>query len=277
MADRSRADSAGFPWEGRTFDHHDTAYKDDDGSIPPAFAAAVASLREAGARAAETPLLAETLDALRDSRLLVPLVAEAGEVGMTPAGKLVDKTQELSIPTVAGPDGAGILPVFSSADSMRAWNPKARPVPASAQRVAVAALEDPAQRAVVDAGVDATEIVLTAPMLRAIAAGQPWQPSYQVEDVTDAVRAAASGIRSAAALAIVPGDPQSRMHGAELMIVLVTADEQATRAELPALTAALAESEPVANLVSSVRISLMPIAGGGLDVEFPPGSLVARL
>ena len=273
----SSADSAGFPWEGRTFDHHDTAYKDDDGSMPAAFGAAMERLREAGVRAAEGDALADVVDAVRDARLLVPLVAEAGEVGYTPKGKLVDKTQELSIPTVAGPDGAPILPVFSSADSMRVWNPRARPVPASAQRVAAAALEGDAQRVVIDAGSEATEIVLGTPALRAIAAGLRWQPSHRVGEVTDAVREAASRLATIAALALVPGDPQSRMQGAELMIVLVTADEQATRAELPAMTAALAESEPVATLVASVRISLMPLGEDGLDVEFPPGSLVARM
>lgn len=277
MSDRQKADSAGFPWEGRTFDHHDTAYKDDDGSIPSAFRDAMAALRRHGLRAPETAALADAVDALRDSRLLVPLVAEAGEVGTTPEGKLVDKTQELSIPTVAGPDGAPILPVFSSADAMRVWNPKARPVPASAQRVAVAALEDDAQRVVIDAGSDDTEIVLHAPALRAVAAGDPWQPAYRVSDVTDAIRLAAATLRSAVAMAIVPGDPQSRLHGAELTIVFVTADEAATRAELGQFTQRLARSEAVATLVASVRVSLYPLSVQGLDVEFPPGSLVARL
>lgn len=244
--------------------------------MPESFARAMTQLRELGLRAAETDALADAVNALRDARLLVPLVAEAGEVGTTPQGRVVDKTQELSIPTVAGPDGEPILPVFSSAEAMRVWNPKARPVPASAARVAVAALEEDAQRVVIDAGSD-SEIVLHAPALRAIAAGEAWEPAYRVSDVTDAIRHAASSVRSAAAIAIVPGDPQSRLQGAELTIVFVTADADATRAELTGFTQALAQSEPVATLAASVRVSLYPLSGEGLDVEFPPGSLVARL
>lgn len=277
MTDHRKGDSAGFPWEGRTFDHHDTEYKDDDGSIPSEFREAMLGLRKRGVRAAETDALAAVVDALREARLLVPLVAEAGEVGTTPEGKVVDKTQELSIPTVAGPDGAPILPVFSSASAMQVWNRKARPVPASAQRVAVAALEEDAQRVVIDAGSDATELVLGAPALRAIAVGEPWSPAYRVSEVTDAIRAAAAEVRSAAAVAIVPGDPQSRLHGAELMIVFVTADEAATRSELQGFTQQLASSEAVALLVAAVRVSLYPLGAQGIDVEFPPGSLVARL
>ena len=277
MTDHRKADSAGFPWEGRTFDHHDTEYKDDDGSIPPAFRDAMGVLRQRGVRAAETDALVAVVDALRDARLLVPLVAEAGDVGTTPEGRVVDKTQELSIPTVAGPDGAPILPVFSSASAMQVWNSKARPVPASTQRVAVAALEEDAQRVVIDAGSDETELVLGAPALRAIAVGEPWRPAYRESDVTDAIRAAAAEVRSAAAVAIVPGDPQSRLHGAELMIVFVTADETATRSQLGQFTQRLANSEAVATLAASVRVSLYPMGAQGIDVEFPPGSLVARL
>lgn len=277
MSSSREADSAGFPWEGRSFDHHDTAYKDDDGSIPPAFQRAMAHLREQGLRAAESEALADVVDALREARLLVPLVAEAGQVGTTPEGRVVDKTQELSIPTVEGPDGAPILPVFSSAEAMRVWNPRARPVPASAQRVAVAALEEDAQRVVIDAGSEETELVLHGPALRSIAAGEPWAPAYRVSEVTDAIRIAASGLQSPIALAIVPGDPQSRLQGSELVIVLVTADAAATKSELSGFTQQIAASEAVALRVASVQVSLYQLTEQGLDVEFPPGSLVARL
>ena len=76
---------------------------------------------------------------MRTCRFLIPLVAVAGETGLTDDGHVVDKTQELSIITVAGPDGRAVLPVFSSVDTMRHWRPDARPVPADAVRVALAA------------------------------------------------------------------------------------------------------------------------------------------
>ncbi|WP_244302894.1 hypothetical protein [Leucobacter coleopterorum] len=42
-------DSGGYPWAGRTFDHHETAFADDDGLTPEALSSAVASLRSAAA------------------------------------------------------------------------------------------------------------------------------------------------------------------------------------------------------------------------------------
>lgn len=274
-ADRD-ADSAGFPWEGRTFNHHDTEYKDDDGSIPAGFAAAMAALRAQGDKAAETDALARAVASLAGQRLLIPLVAEAGETGHTPAGKLVDKSQDLSIPTVEGPDGAPILPVFSNAAAMSAWNPKSRPVPASVQRVVFAALEDDAQRVVIDGGTD-TELVLTAPVLRAMAAERDWSPAYARADVMEAIGLAATQLQTVAAMAVVPGDPQSMLRGPEILIVLVTGDEAETRSELPAFVAALGQAEPVALHAASIKVSLYPLGESGLDVQFPPGSRVAGL
>lgn len=272
----NEADSAGFPWAGRTFEHHDTEYANDDGSIPDSFQLAMAALRASGPHAAESDALAHVVESLRSERLLIPLVAEAGETGLTPDGKVVDKSQELSIPTVAGPDGAAILPVFSNADAMRAWNPKARPVPASVQRVVVAALEDEAQRVVIDGGQE-TELVLTAPMLRSLAAGTDWVPAYQRDDVASAIAAAASKLTDVAALAIVPSDPQSRLQGPELLVVLVTSNEDSVRAQLQRFAGELAASEAVAINAASLKVSVYRMGEAGLNVQFPPGSKVARL
>ncbi|MFA4841680.1 MAG: SseB family protein, partial [Agrococcus sp.] len=63
------ADSAGRPWAGRSFDHHDTAYAGDDGSAPEGYLDAVRAL----AAGAAGP--AAVVDALRGERLLVPLLA----------------------------------------------------------------------------------------------------------------------------------------------------------------------------------------------------------
>lgn len=270
------ADSAGFPWAGRTFQHHDTEYANDDGSIPAPFADAITKLRAEGLRAPEGDALARVVASLSDERLLVPLVAEAGETGVTPEGKVVDKSQELSIPTVAGPDGAAILPVFSNADAMRDWNPKARPVPASVQRVVVAALEDEAQRVVIDGGQE-TEFVLTAPMLRSLATGAAWIPAYQRQEVVQAIATAAASLTAVAALAIVPGDPHSRLQGPELQIVLVTQDAEAARRGLETFVDALGSAEAIRAHAASLNVSLYPMGDQGLDVQFPPGSRVARL
>ena len=54
-------------------------------------------------------------------------IAKAGETGTTADGLTVDKTQELSIVTVTGPDGRAVRPVFSSVDAMKTWNPETEP------------------------------------------------------------------------------------------------------------------------------------------------------
>ena len=113
------ADSAGQPWAGRSFDEN--SHSSDDGSAPPALSAALARFRagELGQ--------AGVVDALREARLLIPLVAHLGEAGENEHGHTIDKSQELSIVTVAGPDGRNVLPVFSSVAAMSTWNPQARP------------------------------------------------------------------------------------------------------------------------------------------------------
>ena len=152
-------DSAGHAWTGREFRPNPNAA--DDGSADPALAAAIA--------AHDLPAVVE---ALRTARLLVPLLAEAGTVGRTASGRLVEKTQELSIVKVAGPAGRPTLPVFSSVDTMRAWNATARPVPAEARLVALSAGRD-GHDVVLDPGSDHM-LPLSWSMLAAIATGDPW-------------------------------------------------------------------------------------------------------
>ena len=91
------ADSAGVPWEGRSF--HSNPHSDDDGSADPALLAALLAFRDgSGDQTA-------VIDAYRSARLLIPLVADKGDEGIGAHGLAVDKTQELSIVTVAAPDG----------------------------------------------------------------------------------------------------------------------------------------------------------------------------
>lgn len=100
--DSCHADSAGVPWEGRRFEQN--PHSGDDGSADPALLAALTAFR-----AGEGDAVA-VVDAYRTARLLIPLVAEKGDEGVGPTGLRVDKTQELSIVTVAGPDGRRVLP-----------------------------------------------------------------------------------------------------------------------------------------------------------------------
>jgi hypothetical protein len=244
------ADSAGVPWEGRSFEHN--SHSDDDGSAPERLIEALRRFRshELGE--------AEVVAALRDSRLLIPLVAVLGEAGTNEHGVRIDKSQELSIVTVAGPDGRTVLPVFTSVAAMAAWNPRARPVPADAVRVALAAASEQTDLVVLDP-TSATEFVLRRPALWAIAQAKSWIPSYLDDEVLSEFLASAEPEDSVVAVQLAPGDPEARLAGAELLVHLSLVDGL-TRSALDALLSRLqdrwAASDLIAGRVDSLRVQL---------------------
>jgi len=244
-------DSAGTPWAGRHFEPNTSA--DDDGSAPERLIEALRrfATRELGE--------AEVVDALRESRLLIPLIAHLGEAGMNEHGQLVDKTQELSIITVSGPDGRNVLPVFTSVDAMSRWNAKARPVPASAVRVALAAASEQTDLVVLDP-TSTTEFIIRRPALWAIAQSQPWTPSYLDPEVLDAFADAAAGETAVRSVALAPGDPGSRLAGPELVVQLALVDGLG-KPELDAVIARMqalwVQSETISLRVDSMRVQLV--------------------
>ena len=163
------ADSAGVPWEGRSFQPNRRA--GDDGSADPRLLAALRAFR------AGTGDQIDIVEAYRSARLLIPLVADMGDEGTGAHGLAVDKTQELSIVTVAAPDGRRVLPVFTSVAALARWDASARPVPADGPRTALAAADDDTDLIVIDPGSE-TEFVLRRPAVWAIAQGIPWEPSF---------------------------------------------------------------------------------------------------
>ena len=250
----SLADSAGQPWEGRAFD--DNPFGDDDGSAPPALLGALAAFR-AGDAGPE-----RVVDALRESRLLIPLIAELGEEGENDAGLLVDKTQELSIVTVAGPDGRTVQPVFSSVTAMQTWNPAARPVPVEGRRVALAAASEQTELIVLDPTSE-TEFVLRRPAVWAVAQGTPWLPSDRDPAVAQAFRASIGPELGVHDVALLSGDPRGRLAGEELVVRLALA-AGLTREELDAILSRLAQrwaaDDVIATRVDSLRVQLVASA-----------------
>lgn len=243
-------DSAGVPWAGRQFDHD--APSDDDGSAPEAL---IEALRRFRARELGE---AGVVAVLRESRLLVPLVARLGESGIGDHGHTVDKSAELSIVTVSGPDGRNVLPAFSSVEAMGRWNPVARPVPADAVRVALAAASEATELLVLDP-TSPTEFVIRRPALWAIAQSQPWLPSYLDDELRAEFLAAAASEPAVASLLLAPGDPDARLAGPELVVHLGLAPGLG-RDELDGLLERLqrrwAESGPIATRVDSMRVQL---------------------
>ncbi|WP_127793172.1 SseB family protein [Agromyces sp. LHK192] len=247
-------DSAGNPWAGRSFDANRHAA--DDGSAPPALAAAVRRFRD-GPGDQES-----VVEAFARSRLLIPLLAELGDGGteIGAHGHAVEKSQELSIVTVAGPDGRKVLPVFSSVATMSRWNPKARPVPADGVRVALAAADDGTDLVVLDAGSPDDEFVLRRPAVWAVAQSMPWHPPFAAPVIRAAFERSIGTELAVLGVDLLPGDPQARLAGPEL-VVRLTLVAGLTRAELDATTARLArrwsEDDAIAAGVDSLAVKLV--------------------
>lgn len=246
----SGSDSAGVPWEGRSF--HENPGAGDDGSAPERLIEAIRRFRarEVGA--------GDVVEALRGERLLLPLIASAGDTGIGAYGQVVDKTQELALVTVAGPDGRTVLPAFTSVDTMRAWNPDARPIPIESARVALALAAEGTQLLVLDPG-SASEFVVRHPAFASLATRERWIPPYGDEAVLDAFIASAREERSVRAVQIVAGDPEARLRGSEVKVLLAV-DPDLEKADLDALLARLGDRwivDPlIAARVDSVAVSL---------------------
>jgi len=163
------ADSAGISFSGREFRPH--PFDGDDGSTPPALAQALSLWRENHNGEAMTAVI----EALRTSRVLVPLLAEAGDLGYTPEGKKVEKTQELSIVTVEGPDGLPVALMFSDVAALTTWRSDARPVPLEATKVAAWVLDDQMARAVLNAGWE-DECVIRRGGIVSLLSAEPYTP-----------------------------------------------------------------------------------------------------
>lgn len=246
----NRADSAGVPWEGRSFEANPHAA--DDGSADPALLAAL--LRFRAGEGAQT----EVVDAFRDARVLVPLIAEKGEAGVAPSGLPVDKTQELSIVTVAAPDGRRVQPVFSSVEAMGQWDATARPIPVEAVRAALAASADDTDLIVLDPTAD-TEFVIRRPAVWAVAQGQRWEPSFLSPEVFVALQESVAHELAVIDVAVAAGDPDARLRGPELVVVLELVDgldREVLDAVLARLAQRWAADDRIAVLVDSLTVKL---------------------
>lgn len=244
------ADSAGVPWDGRGFEPN--AFAGDDGKADPLLIEAIAKLQTG-----EGTVVA-VIDAFRKARVLIPLLANLGETGEGAHGKTVDKSADLSIVTVETPDKQNGLPVFSSVEAMKAWNPVARPVPHSAVKAALAAAAEGNTRIVLDPG-SPSEFVIRRPAIESIAQELPWTPSYEDIEVAKAFDDALAGNPELASWTIIAGDPKGTLASAEVELTLLLANTL-TQEEFDGLMQKLAksisESEIIALRVDSLRVKL---------------------
>jgi len=120
------------------------AFPDDTGEADPSVAAALA------VHDGDPTSYPLALRALQATRLLAPVVALLGEVEYDEQGLAHDKTSDMAAVLLTGRDGRLALLSFTSLETMRRWNPEARPVPVATQLAAQSALQNHASALLVD-------------------------------------------------------------------------------------------------------------------------------
>jgi hypothetical protein len=140
------------------------AFAGDDGGPNAALAAALTAYAREPERGVEVFL------ALQQARLLVPVVAVAGEVEHDEAGLAHEKTSDMATALLTGRDGRLALVAFTGLESLEAWRPDARPVPVAAALAARAALQEGASALVVDVA-GPTSYVVEGSLLDGLARG----------------------------------------------------------------------------------------------------------
>ncbi len=145
------------------------AYPDDDGA---ADAAVTTALTAYGSGEGS---FQEALAAVQDSRALVPVVAVLGEVEYDEQGLARDKTSDMAAVLLTGRDGRTALLGFTATETMRAWNPQARPVSVPCRQAAQAALQDGAEALVLDVA-GPVPFAVEGEDLRALAEGLELRP-----------------------------------------------------------------------------------------------------
>ena len=203
-------DSAGQPWAGRSLTGDDAkihSFEDDDGTADAGYLAALADL------AAGTGDEAAVVAALATARVFVPILAQLAEEGEAAAGAHgdqlhgdlhSDKQADMALVTLKAPDGRTAMPVFTSAASLTAWHPEARPVAVYAARAALSAVAEGAELLVLDPGSNLT-FVVRRPAVWALAQQQTWTPSYADPDLAAALGEGAVSFPAVRRVEIHPG------------------------------------------------------------------------
>ncbi|MEU6659327.1 SseB family protein [Streptomyces sp. NPDC046821] len=222
----------------------DPGFPDDDGSADPRLSAALAAWAED--RTAHGPVL----EALKEARLLVPMVAVLGEVEEDENGLRREKTSDMAVPTLTAGDRKA-LPAFTSIESLARWDKAARPVAVPLRQALEAAAHEKADTVVIDlAGPVAYE--LTGAALRAAAEGRTSAEPLADPAVTEAVRAAVAAEPGVLRAHLGPGN-------ADGILALVIDPATDTAETARAVAERIAADETLrARLVRGLDLALLP-------------------
>ncbi|MFF1261275.1 MULTISPECIES: SseB family protein [unclassified Streptomyces] len=222
----------------------DPGFSDDDGSADPRLSAALAAWAED--RTAHGPVLA----ALKEARLLVPVVAVLGEVEEDENGLRREKTSDMAVPTLKAGDRKA-LPAFTSTAALALWDPEARPVAVPLHQALQAAAHEQADTVVIDlAGPVAYE--LSGAALRAANEGRTTADPLADPAVTEAIRAAVAAEPGVRRAHLGPGSADG--------ILALVLDPSADPAETArAVAGRIAADETLrARLVRGLDLALLP-------------------
>ena len=255
MSDHDKfSDSAGVPWEGRSFDAN--PFSGDNGLADQKLLEAIANFQTGVVG------LEKVYEVFASARFLIPLVAELGETGVGAHGQQVDKSADLSIVTVLTPDNQKALPVFSSVAAMTKWNPDARPVPNDGRKVCLAAASEGNTRVVLDP-LSETELVIRRPAIAAIAQGFDWLPPERNPEVVELINLNVEQIPEVESFTLVCGDPTARLRGQELLLVVYLQSglsENELKGIEGKLFEQLGDSERFVELVDSLAVKFLPVS-----------------
>ena len=222
----------------------DSPFPDDDGSADPRLSAALAAWAE------DRDALVPVLKALKDARLLVPVVAVLGEVEEDENGLRREKTSDMAVPTLKAGDRKA-LPAFTSTDSLARWDATARPVAVRLNQALEAAAHEKADTVVLDLA-GPVPFELTGPALRALAEGRTTADPLADPAVVEAVRAAVAAEPAVLRAHLGPGQADGT-----LALVLDPAAAPAVAAR--AVAERIAGDETLrARLVRGLDLALLP-------------------
>jgi hypothetical protein len=239
------ADSAGLPWAGRTLPAG--GFDGDAGAADPAVVQSLSAL------AAGAGGVADVVRALAAARVLVPVVAVLGE-GVEASHGTADKSADMALVTLTGPDGRRALPVFSSLESLAQWDPTARPVPVECRRAAVSAVAEGCELMVLDPA-GPTTFVVSRPALWAIGQGRAWAPADRDADVARVLSEVAEQVPGVVGLRAEPGR-DAELHVAVLLLEGLGQDD--VRAMAAAVAERLQASDLLRERVDGIRLSVAP-------------------
>ncbi|MEU8531397.1 MULTISPECIES: SseB family protein [Streptomyces] len=223
----------------------DPGFSDDDGTADPRLTAALAAWAED--RTAHGPVL----EALRDARLLVPVVAVLGEVEVDPVtGLKQEKTSDMAVPTLTAGDRRA-LPAFTSIASLTLWDPAARPVAVPLQQALAALVHEKADTLLLDLA-GPVPYQVTGSALLALAEGRTSTDPLHDPAVRDAVRAAVAAEPAVLRAYLGPGS-------ADGTLALVLGDGDAPAEAAQRVARAIAADETLrARLVRGLDLALLP-------------------